>query len=84
MRAYNRYVLSLAVVLLLTTLALVAAGVQKLADYYTLYVLEALVITELFVYFNRRARRGLTLVSIVLFAGFLAIVAARVAALLLA
>ena len=60
----------MAVVLLATTVLLVAAGQTSLDIYYSLYVIEALVVTELFVYFNKKSRRVLNIVGIMLFGGF--------------
>ena len=70
MRLYNRYIIIVATLLLATTVILVALGQEALDIYYTIYVIEALVVTELFVYLNSRARRRLGLVSAGLFAGF--------------
>lgn len=78
MKIYNNYILVVASLLLLTTVILAAYGVASLDVYYTLYVIEALIVTELYVYFNSRARRSLTVVSTVLFAGFVVIVASAV------
>ncbi len=71
MKIYNGYILITALVLLLTTIILIATEQTSLNVYYTAYILEALIITELFVSFNAKARRGLTLISVVLFGGFL-------------
>jgi hypothetical protein len=71
MRLYNRYVLTVAILLILTTVLLIATGQNSLDIYYTIYVIEALIVTELYVYFNNKARRGLTLVSAMLFGGFI-------------
>jgi hypothetical protein len=70
MRMYNHYVLTVALSLLLTTVILTAAGQNSLDIYYTIYVIEAFIVTELYAYFNNKARRGLTLVSTMLFGGF--------------
>lgn len=70
MKIYNRYILSVALLLLLTTVILIGSGQNSLDIYYTIYVLEALVITELYAYFNNKARRGLNYVSTMLFGGF--------------
>ena len=78
MKIYNNYILIVAILLLLTTVILVAAGRNSLDIYYTVYIIEALIVTELYVYFNAKARRGLNFVSAILFAGFLFIVASRV------
>ncbi len=78
MKLYNSYIISIALALLLTTVMLIATGQNALDIYYTIYIVEALVITELFAFFNARARRGLTLVSSVLFAGFLVVLSLQV------
>ncbi len=71
MKIYNSYILIIACLLLLTTVILVALGQNSLDIYYFLYVIEALAVTELYVYFNAEARRQLRLVSGILFGGFL-------------
>jgi hypothetical protein len=71
MKIYNRYILTVALFLLLTTVVLIAAGQNLLANYYTIYVVEALIITELYVHFNSRASSSLNLVSILLFGGLM-------------
>lgn len=78
MKIYNNYILIVAILFLLTTVILVATGQNSLDIYYTVYIIEALIVTELYVYFNAKARRGLNLVSAILFAGFLYIVALQV------
>ena len=78
MKIYNSYILTIAVLLLLTTVILVAAGQNSLDIYYTVYIIEALIVTELYVYFNAKARRRLNFVSAILFAGFLFIVTSQV------
>ena len=70
MRIYNRYVLTVALLLLITTVILIMTGQNSLSIYYSVYMLEALLVTELYVYFNNKARRGLTYVSTILFGGF--------------
>jgi len=72
-KIYNTYILILATLLLLTTVILVALGQDSLDIYYIAYIIEALVVTELFVYFNAKARRGLSLISAILCGGFLII-----------
>ena len=83
MKIYNSYILTTAIVLLLTTVILVATGQNSLDVYFTVYTIETLVITELNVYFNAKARHGLTSVSALLFAGFLVIVAIHILKILL-
>jgi len=75
---YNRYILTVALILLLTTVLLVAAGQNALDIYLTIYVIEALVITELYVHINNKARRGLSYVSVLLFGGFAAVLSLQV------
>jgi len=77
-KIYNNYILIIATLLLLTTVILVALGQNSLDVYYIAYVIEALIVTELYVYFNAKARRGLSLVSAILFGGFLVIVSLQV------
>ena len=78
MKIYNSYILIIAFLLLLTTVILVATGQNSLDIFYTIYIIEALIVTELYVYFNTKARRGLNLVSAILFGGFLFIVSLEV------
>lgn len=78
MKLYNSYILIVAVLLLLTTVILAVMKQEALDVYYTIYILEALVVTELYVYFNSKARRGLSLVSAILFGGFLFVVSLEV------
>ena len=82
MRVINSYILIVAVLMLATTVIMTALGQPKLENYYTFYVLETLVVTELFVLLSARARRALYLVSLLLFAGFLIILAQKVIAVL--
>ena len=77
-KTYNKYIIVVAMLLLLTTVILTALGNTKLDMYYTLYVLEALIVTELYVHFNAKARHGLSLVSVVLLAGFLVTVSLQI------
>jgi hypothetical protein len=78
LKIYNSYILTVAVLLLFSTVIMVALGQNSLDIYYTVYVIEALIVSELYVYFSARARRGLGLVSTVLFAGFIFIVSLQV------
>ena len=83
MRFYNRYILTTAVLLLVTTVILVALKIASLEVYYSVYVMETLAVTEIFSYFNAQSRRGLYMVSVVLFLGFGLIVLVRVARIIL-
>jgi len=71
-KIYNNYILILTIALLLTTVVLTALGRGSLGFLFTAYLLEAIIITELFVYFNTKVRRQLTFVGAVLFSVFLA------------
>ncbi len=82
MKIYNSYILIITVLLLLTTVILVALEQNSLDIYYTIYIIEALIVTELYVYFNAKARQGLNLVTYILFGGFLGIVALQVISIL--
>jgi len=82
LRIYNRYIVSLALLLTLTTVILVTFGQDSLKIYYTLYVLEALALTELYVYFGPRARRELGVVSGLLSGGFVVIIGLEIAEIL--
>jgi len=77
-KIYNSYILTVTLCLLLTTVILIASGQEALDIYYTVYIIEALIITELHVFFNAKARRGLTLASGLLFAGFMVILGIQV------
>lgn len=70
MTIYNRYIVIVASVLLASTVIMIAAGQTALDIFYSVYVIEALIITELFVYFNKKSRRALNVVGILLFGGF--------------
>jgi len=53
-------------------------GQDDITVYFTAMVIAHLIITLLYVRFNPRARRALNAVGVVLFAGFLGIVALKV------
>lgn len=82
MRIYNRYLIVVSAVLLSTLVILAGLSQQQLDVYYTLFIIEALIITELFVHFNDKARRSLNVVSLLLFAGFIFIVLQKVIAII--
>jgi len=75
---FNRYLLTLAVLFTLSTTILAAYGQNKLDAYFTVYVIEYLVATLLFVYLEPRARKLLDAMGYVLFGGFMVIVAMKV------
>ena len=78
MKIYNGYILIVATLLLLTTVILVAMGQERLEIYCIAYIIEALIVTEIYVHVNTRARRGLILVNNFLFGGFLVILSIQV------
>ncbi|MEA3253662.1 MAG: hypothetical protein U9Q17_01795 [Chloroflexota bacterium] len=82
MKIYDYYIISLTSLLLVTTVVMAALDESRPDLYFTVYLIETLALNELFVYLNPRARRSLNAVNYVLFAGFLAIVASKVAVIL--
>jgi len=78
MRLYNRYLLVLASAFALSTTILAAYGQSRLDAYFTVYVIEYLITTLLFVYLDPRARKLLDGLGYVLFGGFLVIVLFKV------
>ena len=72
----------MALLLLVTTPILVAMGQNSLEVFYTVFIIEALVVTELYVYLSGKARRQLNLVSVILFGNFSLIVLANIVKLL--
>ena len=78
MKIFNSYILTIAILFLLTTVILTALEEDSLDVYYIIYIIEALAVTELYVYLNAKARRGLGMVSLLLFGGFLVIVSLEV------
>lgn len=82
MRIYNNYILTVAMLLLITTPILVAMGQNSLEVFYTVFVIEALVVTELYVYLSGKVRRQLNLVSVILFGNFSLIVLTNIIKLL--
>ena len=83
MRIYNRYIITVAILLLLTTVILVALSIDTLEIYYISYVIETLIVSELYYkYFNTQARRKLNMISLALLGGFLVIVVIHIIKLL--
>ena len=75
---YNRYLMTLALLFTLSTTLLASYGQNKLDAYFTVFVIEYLITTLLFVYFDPRARRLLDAMGYLLFGGFLVIVILKV------
>ncbi len=77
MTILNRYILSLAVASTLTTVVMAAFGEKRLDSYFSLFVIEYLVITLVFAYLSPPARRLLSWVAVALFLGFGALVVSK-------
>lgn len=78
MRIYNRYIFYLTLAFTLTTVLLALSGESHLDLYFSLYVIESLVLTSLFVYLSPKAMKGLNVVWYMLFGGFAVVVGLRV------
>ena len=70
MRLYNRYIITVTILLIVTTVILTAFSVDSLDVYFIIYIIEAFIVTELYRHFSPRARRGMNLVCIILFVSF--------------
>lgn len=77
MKIYNRYIISLALMFLLSTVVLSVSN-QGLDVYFSVYLIECLAVTLFFSHLNPRARGALNRVEYVLIVGFLVLVAAKV------
>jgi len=78
LRIYNKYIVSLVLASGLINASLAFLGQSDLGIYFTINVIAYLIITSLYAYLNPRARRVLNTIGIVLFAGFIGIVALKV------
>ena len=75
---YDRYLATLTLLFTATTFLLAVYGQGKLDLYLSIYLIELLAATLIFTHLHPRARRSLGLISYILFAGFLVIVAMKV------
>jgi hypothetical protein len=78
MSLYDRYLMTLALIFIVTTLLLAVYGQYQLDLYFALYIIENLAATLIFSYLHPRARLHLRLLGLVLIGGFLVIVALKV------
>ena len=78
MRIYNKYIVSLALASSLVNTLLAFFGQNDLEIYFIINILAYLIITLLYIYLNPRARRALNTIGVVLFAGFMVIIALKV------
>jgi len=76
-KIYNRYIIWLTLIFMLSTVIL-SVSQQSLDVYFSVYLIECLAITLLFSHLNLRAREGVNRVGYVLFCGFMVLVAAKV------
>jgi hypothetical protein len=77
LRVYNIFIATLAIAFSVATVVM-AFGKHTLDVYYTVYTITLLALSMLFMFFSPKARRALTLVSLVAFAGFIMVVALKV------
>ena len=78
MRIYNRYLTTLALLFTAATVLLASYGQQALDLYFSIYLIEYLAATLVFAYLSPGARHLLNLLGLILFVGFLGIVAIKV------
>jgi hypothetical protein len=82
-KIYNRYILIIASLFLLTTVILIAMEQHELEIYFILYIVEALVVTQLHVNLNPKARAGLSVINTLLFSCFIVIVISKIIGILI-
>jgi len=78
MRLVDRYVLSYALVIILSGLSLMVVGVREIEIYYAVYLIEFLVALELVASFRRSLGRNLRPIIIVFLFGFAYTVVQRI------
>jgi len=78
LRAYNRYIILLALVTCLVNILLAFSGQNSLEIYFVVNLIAYLLLTVLYAYLNPRAKRALTAISAVAFASLLVIIFIRV------
>ena len=83
MTLYNRYILVMALIFCITSVILAVAAVSNLGLGLTIYIIESLLLTELFIYLNPKAKRNLSRVNVIHFALFLVLLASKVLEILL-
>ena len=82
MRIYDNYIIILASFLLGTTIIFALVNETRLDLCYSVYLIVCLVVNELFIYLNPKAKKGLNKVNYLLFSGFAFIVASNIAEIL--
>ena len=78
MRIYNRYLIFLVLVSCLIDIFLAFVKQNDIAVYFTLNVIAYLTITMLFIFFSPKARRILSVVSVVYLTGFMVVVGLKI------
>jgi len=78
MKIYDNYIIILASLLLITSVIFAVLDETRLDLCFSVFLIEALVLNELCIYLNPKAKRSLNTVNYVLFAGFALIVANKV------
>lgn len=82
MRIYDRYLVTLALVFTATTVLLTFYNQRQVDLYYSSYLIELLAVTLIFAHLLPLARRSLGIIGVLLFGGFLVIVAMKVSQIL--
>ncbi len=78
MRVLNRYIATLAISSAIINIFLAVVKQNDLTVYFIINIIAYLIITLLYIYLNPKARSALNGVTIVLFSGFVVIVAIKV------
>jgi hypothetical protein len=78
LRLFNKMILTVALVFSIINVFLAFLGQNNIEIYFVANAIAFLLITLLYTYFNPRSRGALNTLSVVIFAGFLVIVAIKV------
>ncbi len=70
MRIYDSYIITLTGLLLATAVAFAFVAENRLDICFSVFLIEVLIINELFIHLDSRARKGLNAVNYLLFVGF--------------
>jgi heme/copper-type cytochrome/quinol oxidase subunit 4 len=69
-RIYDSYIITLTGLLLATAVAFAFVAESRLDICFSVFLIEVLIVNELFIHLNSRAKKGLNAVNYLLFAGF--------------
>ena len=83
MTLYNRYILFMALILGITSIIFAATAISELELCFSIYFIECLMFTELFIHLNPKAKRNLNRVNYVFLTLFMVVVATKVAEIIL-